>query len=178
MRDLPPLFIARESQSFRKPQLDSTPFQKRSPNPERRSRFTQIRLSTDRVVTDQSTRLTGRSTVPNRELGMPVDQLCRSTELPRARCARRSTGRSTGHCSGLASDLACNSLHSRSDWIPISALFLPISLKNSTITFYFLSRCIVVKNDRTNMVVGIMIAQHPRQIDSNKRIKLKPLTCG
>ena len=33
-----PLFIAKESQDFRKSQLDSTLFQKRSPNPIRRSR--------------------------------------------------------------------------------------------------------------------------------------------
>ena len=121
-----PLFITKETREFRKPQLDSSPIQKQSPNPERRDRSVSRYAcrSTERS-TDPSIRSTGRSTVFNREshhvswsTGRSTVLLLRSTEwsielscalscaslctpVDRAVgrplfCVHRSTGRSTG----------------------------------------------------------------------------------
>ena len=92
------LFITRESQDFRKAQLDSIPFQKRSPNPIRRSRF--VCRSTGAVdrpfpsVSNRNFMHASRSTAPVTapcygRLGGRLSGSC-------ARCACRSTGQSVG----------------------------------------------------------------------------------
>ena len=59
---LQPLFIATESQGFRKPQLDSSPIQKQSPNPKRSGRSV---LRYNCRSTQRSTNPSTRSTVFN-----------------------------------------------------------------------------------------------------------------
>ena len=117
-----PLFIVRESQGFRKPQMDSAPFQKRSPNRSRRSKFT---CQPIRRVTDPLFRPTGRSTEPNRKLGMPVSRLEWSTVL--LATVDRAMPVQVVHAGRSGSGPATAGLHLdcllAPFWIPISALF-------------------------------------------------------
>ena len=98
-----PIFIIRESQGFRKSQLDSTPNQKRSPNPNRRTDSPVGRL------VDPVLRSIGRSTGTNRNR-MSASRSTASVDRSPchgrrgyvcARCARQSTGRSARLCPGL-----------------------------------------------------------------------------
>jgi len=116
-----PLLIAKETQKFRKPQLDSSLIQKQSPNPKRRDRFVpKYACRSTRWSTDPSTWSTGRSIVSNREFFMSVDRravdrypatvdravdratLCtfvhtgRPGDRPVLLCAHRSTGPAAG----------------------------------------------------------------------------------
>ena len=104
-----PLFIAKETQKFRKPQLDSSPIQKRSSNPEKR----------DRSAPRYAHRSTGRSHLVDRS-GDHVQ--------PRVHHASQLTGRSTElPCARLCTsiDQAVDRPHCGPD---ISAVLAPFSL--------------------------------------------------
>ena len=126
-----PFIYSQRVSGFQKTQLDLTPIQKQSLNPNRRSSC----MSADRRPTGPSLRPSDRSTEPNRKLGMPVGRPCRSTvllvtvnrEVDRAAPVHFVHAGRPG--SQPATVLACNLLRSRSFWISISALFLPMSLE-------------------------------------------------
>ena len=113
-----PLSIAKESQSFKKPQLDSTHFQIRSPN--LRSSFAcqstrpvdQPLPSVDRYQQKVHVRAVNLSPC----YGRPGDR----SSCAYARCAHQSTGRS-------ATILVCKSTIFSLLWTPIFALFLSMS---------------------------------------------------
>ena len=70
------LFIAKKTQEFRKPRLDSSPIQKRSPNPERKNRCAPIYACRPTgQSTDPVPRLTSRSTVPVDHSFVAVDRV-------------------------------------------------------------------------------------------------------
>jgi len=94
------LFITRESQGFRKPQLNSTSNQKRSPNPSRR---TDSPVGRPAPVLQSTGRSTGTNRNPMSASWSTASVNCSPCRpgYACARCARRSTGRLADPCPGL-----------------------------------------------------------------------------
>jgi len=112
-----PLFIAKKTQEFRKPQLDSSSIQKQSPHPERR----------DRSAPKYACRSTDRWPCPTessscQSVDRAVDRSPTTVDRAVDLCMFMRTGR-------LGLLLAWYKLRSRFFWLPISALCFLMSLK-------------------------------------------------